>query len=186
MDLVNKFNFKNIGTIDVSNIKDIVLKFTKEDWNEFTFRQDKLSTHIDTFSIPLIFDTSFSTVKPVYQKWYSQVEDELNKIHDICRNVYSDGYIIRALFVNLPAGKSIPSHKDHGMSLLISNRIHIPIITNDGVIFMVGGESINMKEGEMWEINNGEKIHSVDNKSGHDRIHLIIDWTQTREMIKAM
>ena len=28
----------------------------------------------------------------------------------------------------------------------------------------------------MWEINNTNKIHSVENNSNQDRIHLIIDW----------
>jgi hypothetical protein len=33
-----------------------------------------------------------------------------------------------------------------------------------------------MKEGEIWEINNNEKEHSVENNGNEDRIHLLIDF----------
>ena len=33
-----------------------------------------------------------------------------------------------------------------------------------------------LKEGEVWEINNVKKLHSVSNKGNSDRIHLLLDW----------
>ena len=32
------------------------------------------------------------------------------------------------------------------------------------------------KEGEIWEINNGNKEHGVVNNSDVDRIHMIVDY----------
>jgi aspartyl/asparaginyl beta-hydroxylase (cupin superfamily) len=61
------------------------------------------------------------------------------------------------------------------MSLEFCNRTHIPIKTNDNVLFTVAGETINMKEGEIWEFNN-QKYHSVHNNGDEDRWHLIIDY----------
>ena len=78
--------------------------------------------------------------------------------------------------VNLKSQKSIPDHIDNSPSLDICKRIHIPIITNNKVFFNVGGERINLKKGEMWEINNTKKTHAVENNSRFDRVHLIIDW----------
>jgi tetratricopeptide (TPR) repeat protein len=49
------------------------------------------------------------------------------------------------------------------------------LITNDDVAFFVGGEEKNMKAGEFWEINNSVD-HAVENRSGDDRIHIIVDW----------
>ncbi|MFP6744385.1 MAG: aspartyl/asparaginyl beta-hydroxylase domain-containing protein, partial [Alphaproteobacteria bacterium] len=46
---------------------------------------------------------------------------------------------------------------------------------NDKVVFVVGGEAMSMKPGEMWEINNLRE-HFVDNGSEENRIHLIMDW----------
>jgi aspartyl/asparaginyl beta-hydroxylase (cupin superfamily) len=51
----------------------------------------------------------------------------------------------------------------------------LPIITNDEVWFTVGSESINMRPGELYEVNN-RRVHSVENKGAEDRVHLILDF----------
>ena len=66
-------------------------------------------------------------------------------------------------------------HVDTGEQLLKCKRHHIPIVTHPMVMFYVGGEQINMLEGDVWEINNS-KLHQVKNYSNIDRIHIIIDW----------
>ena len=43
-------------------------------------------------------------------------------------------------------------------------------------MFTVGEEEKNMRVGEMWEINNNDKSHSVINGSDIDRVHLILDY----------
>jgi hypothetical protein len=42
----------------------------------------------------------------------------------------------------------------------------------------VGEDKRNLKLGEIWEINNDKKEHSVDNLGETDRIHLIVDWVE--------
>ena len=56
-----------------------------------------------------------------------------------------------------------------------SHRIHLSIITNDEVWFTVGNETIHMREGELYEINN-RRMHSVKNAGSEDRVHLIMDY----------
>ena len=53
-------------------------------------------------------------------------------------------------------------------------RIHIPILTNPGILFMLHGEQLNMKPGECWYINANYE-HSVRNNGNVDRVHLVID-----------
>lgn len=62
-------------------------------------------------------------------------------------------------------------------------RLHIPIITNPDVEFILDNQRIIMKEGECWYIN-ANFIHSVANRGQEDRIHLVIDgernaWSDT-------
>ena len=84
------------------------------------------------------------------------------------------------LFVKLPAGAVITGHVDGGYYLGIIHRLHIPIITNDKVDFILGTKydgseiSINMKPGILYEINN-QKNHGVANRGNADRVHLIVD-----------
>jgi len=84
------------------------------------------------------------------------------------------------ILAKLLAGGNIPKHTDAGFSLLNCHRIHVPIITSDNVVFSVGGEEINMQTGDLWEINNAA-VHGVENHSGEDRIHLIVDWMPNYE-----
>lgn len=53
-------------------------------------------------------------------------------------------------------------------------RIHIPIQTNDKVIFTVNKKPLPMREGECWYANFN-KPHFVSNQGETDRIHLVID-----------
>ena len=167
-------NFKYIGKTDVSIIASKVKKINK--WDDYIFRQKTYNVHKHTKTIPLIFDEDFKHKNPSYHFDYNKYENDIKKFKKIFIKKLSKGYIIRAILVNLLAEKKIPEHIDKGFSLNVCKRIHIPIITNNKVFFNVGGEKINLKKGEMWEINNSKKIHSVENNSKYDRVHLIIDW----------
>ena len=69
--------------------------------------------------------------------------------------------------------KNIEEHCDFN-ELVLCHRIHIPIITNDQVIFHIDKIPFFLEEGKVYEINN-QKLHSVENNSNFDRVHLIID-----------
>ena len=80
-----------------------------------------------------------------------------------------------ARLLSLGPGARILEHKDdflggeHGLL-----RMHIPITTDERVEFVVGGNTLVMKEGEAWCIDFSQP-HRVTNDSDRDRVHLIID-----------
>ena len=53
-------------------------------------------------------------------------------------------------------------------------RLHLPVITNNGVSFEIAGESVTMGPGELWFLDVTRR-HSVANRGTADRIHLVID-----------
>jgi len=167
-------NFNYIGKTNITTLKNKIKKITE--WDKYTFRQKTYDVHKHTRTIPLIFDEDFRHENPTYHFDYKTYKNEINKFKNIFSKKFGKGYIIRAILVNLRAQKNIPNHIDNSASLDICKRIHIPIITNNKVFFNVGGERINLKKGEMWEINNTKKTHAVENNSRFDRVHLIIDW----------
>jgi quercetin dioxygenase-like cupin family protein len=183
--------FKNYGKIDVTPFKKI-LSEGQFDWDEFDVRQKKYDVHKETKSIPLIYDEINTERKEAWQeikngnmviqekmktKYYDAFKKELYKIESHLKEIIEEeGFIFRAMLVNLPKGKTIPSHYDKGVALTVPRRIHIPIITNKDCLFTVGDITKNMKEGEIWEIDNAGKKHSVENNGKEDRIHLIIDF----------
>lgn len=124
----------------------------------------------------MVLFEDFKHKKPDYLEFYGELQNELRPLVDyVARYYQNNGFIVRLLLAKLLAGGKIPHHTDAGFSLLNCHRVHIPIITNDQVAFVVGGEEINMQVGEFWEINNGVD-HAVENRSDEDRIHIIIDW----------
>jgi hypothetical protein len=119
-------------------------------------------------------------LKIIPTEHYHLFKNEVSKIEEVIKlNTGEDGKIMRALLVKLTAGKSIRPHIDTvGFSLVICRRIHIPIQTNKNCFFTVGDDRRNLKIGELWEINNDKKNHSVENLGKIDRIHLIVDWVE--------
>jgi hypothetical protein len=116
----------------------------------------------------------------VFTKNYTFFEEDLNNICEIIKKqTGGSGYLLRAILVKLYKKSIIPTHVDSANNTFkFSKRIHIPIITNEKCIFNVGEESINMKVGEIWEMNNDKLSHSVVNDGDEDRVHLIIDWCE--------
>ena len=173
------FNFKYYGNYPIG---DILNKLSNLDWGEFTFRQKTYETHSNTLTVPLLWDDEKRSIK--YWKDHEIFKDNLNEISNLLNEKIGKGFIETAILINLPKTKKIDSHYDAGMYFSERNRIHIPIITNNKCIFEVNGEEINMKQGEIWEINNSGKPHSVINGGEEDRIHLLIDWlTKKTKMI---
>lgn len=75
----------------------------------------------------------------------------------------------------LEAGARINPHRDYCLGYEDGVfRLHIPIVTNPNVEFILAGERVIMDEGTCWYINANEE-HSVANRGTEDRIHLVID-----------
>jgi len=161
--------------VDLSFVKRKLMKIPERAWHG-SGREKTYEVHKQTQAILLIHDEDFRHYNPTYHDIYSDFRKELKPIFDFIAEHYNnDGYVVRALFARLQGKGRIDSHTDGLFSLLKCHRIHIPIITNDQVVFTIGGEEKVLRAGEMWEINNAT-LHAVDNNSDVDRIHLIIDW----------
>lgn len=84
--------------------------------------------------------------------------------------------VLTARLLRLGAGAEIKPHTDHELGYENDNfRIHIPIITNDRIEFVLDGELLFMNPGECW-YTNVNYVHSVKNNSDSDRVHLVIDY----------
>jgi hypothetical protein len=172
-------NFKVLLTdIDISDLKSAILEATQSDWGDNEMRQNMFAVAEDTKSIILKFNgptqrsnhPSETTTFDVWEKW----EEVLTPVIDRLMSLYPGSVISKCLFPSLKAGGLISPHYDSGPTLELIHRIHVPLVTNEDVIFTCGGEELNMKEGCAYELNN-QRLHSVVNNGKEDRIHLLID-----------
>jgi hypothetical protein len=53
-------------------------------------------------------------------------------------------------------------------------RVHVPVLTNPDVDFVLNGERVSMRAGESWYLDLALP-HRVENRGRSDRVHLVID-----------
>jgi hypothetical protein len=189
-------DFKKIGVYDVSDIQERVSSFTEEQWLKESWRRENFEVHKSTQSIYLIMDEDGRHTDPSAHPALAENHDILQPLLDYVRIRFgqtidspelneknSSGYFARMLFVKLVPGGSIPPHFDTGRSMRTSHRIHLPLVTNDGVLFTVGATTLNLLPGELWEINNRRK-HTVCNNGSESRVHMIMDFVLPGEKIR--
>lgn len=100
-----------------------------------------------------------------------------NELIDICTILeqHYPGYEPKRISINrMKAHGVIPEHTDFLYHYDHTIRIHLPIQTNEKVVFTFPDGDMHMFEGELVEFNNSIP-HSGVNDSDEDRYHLIFD-----------
>ncbi len=77
--------------------------------------------------------------------------------------------------LRLHAGSRVKEHRDRDLGLADGEvRVHVPVATNDGVEFIVGGRQLRLGEGEAWYVDFSQ-AHRIENRGDEGRVHLIVD-----------
>lgn len=93
----------------------------------------------------------------------------------------------RSRLMGLAPGAEVPEHVDAHYYWRTHLRIHIPVVTNPGVTFTCGGETVHMAPGECW-VFDSFRWHEVHNRGTERRIHLVLDTVPTqrlRDLVEA-
>ena len=169
--------FKYLGVFpDFENLLNKVLSFDDLDWSEYEGRKKimgQASSHTET--IPLKYSPQSSDYSPEKHKHYEQFSSDITKICEIAGESIGQVSEKSSMLTRMNPGGIIKPHKDHGGIHKNTHRIHIPIVTNSLCFFTVGGISKNLKPGEIWVIDNTNRVHKVDNNGSTYRIHMIVD-----------
>jgi hypothetical protein len=155
--------------VPIAALRERVLALTDEDWMESTDPYEQTQT------LPLLFDDDYRHDGPSRRALYETLGEVVEPVHRFVLAQFPPGSrIVRSMLVRLCVGGSIPQHVDRGFSMPYVHRLHLPLLSRPGVTFTIGGEPLGLREGELWEINN-MRHHGVENTSGHERVHLIVD-----------
>ena len=170
---------RSFGNVDMQALGAAILAQDEAAWNENVQRQKDYEVHEQTRSIVLLFAevSDWPAIEVSKQPGWDRLADvAVPLMHQIIRTWYPPGgTIIRAMAAKLLAGGRILPHHDTHPSFGAGHRIHVPIITNPRVRFMIDGRPFQLEVGQAYEINN-QKVHSVMNKGGVDRINFIFDY----------
>jgi hypothetical protein len=80
----------------------------------------------------------------------------------------------RSRLMGLAPGSDVPPHVDTNYYWRTHLRIHIPVVTNPGVLFTCGEETVHMAAGECW-LFDSFRWHKVENRGSERRVHLVLD-----------
>jgi hypothetical protein len=166
-----------LGPVDHRPLKAAIEALQPEVWLEDDIRQKSFEQHKQTQSVVMLFSNTWPD--PVVEKrkgWDHFAEPANALIADILAKHYPPGgKIIRAMAAKLLSGGRIAVHKDGHPSFAAAHRIHVPLVTNPNVDFLIRGENHYLEEGVAYEVSNLD-YHAVTNR-GADRIHFIFDYT---------
>ena len=77
--------------------------------------------------------------------------------------------------LRLTPGSMLKEHTDHESTdedgVL---RLHIPVVTNPDVVFLLNGTRVVMEAGSAWYLRLRDS-HSVANRGATDRVHMLVD-----------
>ncbi|WP_020399053.1 aspartyl/asparaginyl beta-hydroxylase domain-containing protein [Kordiimonas gwangyangensis] len=173
---------RELGAVECQALISHVQTLKPEVWDLCDIRQKRFDVHRHTKSIVMIFSEGWPDIRLArYPGWDVVAHLAMPIIEKIVRDHYPPGgAIIRAMVANLVKGGVIEEHYDAAPSFAVGHRIHVPLQTNDGVVFTIDGENYKLEVGQGYELNN-LLDHSVVNEGGADRYHLIFDYVPPQD-----
>jgi len=174
----NLFLYNILGHIEcIKSLTEKVKSISHKEWGSWVDRKvfidQQDSNTIPVFNLPDRENRVFKN-KIYNVKINNLLEEELQECYNRIEEYYP-GEPKRVLLVSLSAGCNVQAHTDCGYHLETCRRVHVPIITNNKVLFLCNGVQVPMAAGSLVDFNNNVQ-HEVINRSLQDRIHLIIDW----------
>ncbi len=95
------------------------------------------------------------------------------------------GVLMRALFVRLPAGGVVDTHKDQQKTAAKAHRIHVCISDTPGCKYTIEDTTFSMTPGVVYDFNNCW-THGVRNEDDRDRINLMLEYLPNPEWVHPM
>lgn len=165
---------KIIKKVNVDNLLEFIEKS-----NISFFDDSRYNRKLSFFKCKTYFliDRTHIKDKKIYNDFIFYFEEYLK----IIKEEYGDGIIYNVQIPILYGGGIITPHIDAHRDMKYVHRIHIPLITNDKVIFTLSDKEFYLKKGEIVEVNNCN-LHGVvnTNSEDHERLHIIIDFAETK------
>lgn len=168
---------RTLGPVDYMPLKRAVEAVQPESWFEDDIRQKSFEQHKQTRSLVMLFSNTWPNPDVQQRKGWDYFAEPANVLMQqiIAAHYPPGGRIIRAMAAKLLAGGRIALHTDAHPSFAAAHRIHVPLVTNPDVDFVIRGASHHLEEGVAYEVSNLD-YHAVTNR-GADRIHFIFDYT---------
>lgn len=172
-------SIRRLGMVDIARVKEAVLAFPESLWDaENASKPNRFGALGTTRHIVFRFVSNFddwrqSYERPLWNEWKPLLEPVLAAA--TAQYGYAHGAFPRVMLARMAPGGVIHPHRDENPAAKWPHKIHVPLQTNNDVIFYVNGIAYHFAEGEAVEVNN-MGVHAVANRGPTDRIHLIFEY----------
>lgn len=172
-------SIRRLGAVDIAALKAAVSAIPESLWQvenaDKPNRFEALDTtaHIVFRFVSDMRDWRSSYARPLWEEWEPLLAPVLSAA--TADYGYANGVFPRVMFARMPVGGVIQPHKDANPAAKWPHKIHVPIQTNDQVLFRLGNQTHHIAEGEAAEVNN-MGVHAVVNGGTESRIHLIFEY----------
>lgn len=170
---------RRLGRVDIAALQAAVLAIPESLWNaENAAKPNRFEALDSTRHIVFRFVAHYSDWRrsydrPIWNDWRALLEPVLANATRAFG--YARGAFPRVMLARMAPGGVIQPHLDANAAARWPHKIHLPLQTNDKVIFTIAGEDYHFPVGEAVEVNN-MAMHGVANHGTGDRIHLIFEY----------
>lgn len=170
---------RNLGTVDITGLREAVLKLPEAVWQaENAHKKNRFETLGTTQHIVFRMVENFADWRKTFDgalwaEWRPLLEPVLAAA--TAPYGYARGTFPRVMFARMMPGGFIQPHRDNNPAAKWPHKIHVPLLTNPKVDFLVGRTVHHFLEGEAVEVNNMGP-HAVRNGGTTPRIHLIFEY----------
>ena len=106
------------------------------------------------------------TDRPLFREIQALIDNHIQPLFPACD-------VIWAQLAELPPGGVIALHSDRHI-LAAVHRLHVPLVTDGNVEFMIGGGTFHLAPDTLYDLNN-VMTHAVYNRGKVLRVHLLVD-----------
>lgn len=146
-----------------------------EYWNEHTQRTERAeSPHHDVSDIFVRYAADPNEQGPHESVWYPCADVLPVKPYVFSVMSLVEGECLGGVLITkIPAGCDVKPHIDKGWHASKYRKFCVQVQSAPGQKFIVDGESLEPKPGDLYEFRN-EYLHHVINPTEHDRISMIV------------
>lgn len=170
---------RHLGPVAIDALRDAVADIPEAVWDfENAEKPNKFEALDKTRHIVFRFvdstrDWRGSHDRPLWSEWRRLLEPVMSAA--VAGYGYARGVFPRVMLARMGPGGVIQPHIDANPAAKWPHKIHVPLMTNARVGFLIGNTVHHFPAGHAVEVNNLGP-HAVRNEGNSDRIHLIFEY----------
>ena len=172
-------SIRPLGAVDISALREATLALPESVWDaENTGKPNRFEAlgatqHVIFRMVSSFHDWRQSYDGPLWRDWQPILQPVLDSATR--EYGYARGAFPRVMLARMAPGGLIHPHHDTNPAAKWPHKIHVPLLTNPKVAFLVGETVYRFPEGAAVEVNNMGP-HAVRNSGATPRIHLIFEY----------